>query len=141
MKFWDSSAIIPLLMQESRSSDTLRWLKQDTEMIVWWGTAVECTSAIARREREGALDAALSDAAFEGLHMLAQSWHEISPVDPVRQLATRLLRVHSLRATDSLQLAAALVAAEGEPASLTFVCLDNRLDDAARLEGLARPEN
>ena len=35
-----------------------------------------------------------------------------------------------------MQLAAALVAAEGEPHLLEFVCLDARLNEAARREGL-----
>lgn len=36
---------------------------------------------------------------------------------------------------DALQLAAAIVAAEHEPASLPFVSLDERLNDAAAREG------
>jgi len=47
-----------------------------------------------------------------------------------------LLRIHPLRAADSLQLAAALTVAEQEPSSLSFVCLDQRLAEAAIREGL-----
>ena len=36
---------------------------------------------------------------------------------------------------DALQLGAAIVAAEGEPASLEFATLDRRLADAAAREG------
>ena len=46
-----------------------------------------------------------------------------------------MLRVHSLRAADSLQLAAALVAADHDPASLQVVSLDQRLNDALYQEG------
>jgi hypothetical protein len=46
-----------------------------------------------------------------------------------------LLRVHDLRAADALQLAAAIAAAEGQPASLELVCLDDRLIRAAEREG------
>jgi hypothetical protein len=42
---------------------------------------------------------------------------------------------HALRAADSLQLGAALVASEGDPTSLEFVCLDRNLADAAEREG------
>ena len=136
MKFWDSSAIIPLLVREASSADALGWLKKDPDMLVWWGTAVECTSAIARRERDGSLDPASSRAAFERLGTLSRTWQEVSPVEAVRKLALRLIRVHELRAADSMHLAAALVASESDPSSLTFVCLDRRLDHAARLEGL-----
>jgi hypothetical protein len=43
--------------------------------------------------------------------------------------------VHPLRSAVSLQLAAAIVAADHDPASLPFVSLDERLNAAARREG------
>lgn len=51
------------------------------------------------------------------------------------ELAHRLLRVHPLRAADALQLAAATIAAERRPPTLTFVTLDDRLRAAADREG------
>jgi predicted nucleic acid-binding protein len=46
-----------------------------------------------------------------------------------------------LRAADALQLAAAVLASEGEPSSLEIVTLDERLSEAAQKEGLtAIPE-
>ncbi len=42
---------------------------------------------------------------------------------------------HPLRAADALQLGAAIVAADGDTASLEFVTLDRRLADAALREG------
>jgi hypothetical protein len=136
MKFWDASAVVPLLVAERPSADLLELLARDQAILAWWGTPVECASAIARREREGALSGAASSAALGRLRALAGSWHEVLPSEAVRELAQRLLRVHPLRAADSLQLAAALVAADGDPATLDFVCLDERLNDAARREGL-----
>lgn len=135
MKFWDASAVVPLLVSEQASSPLLDLLEQDQVMVVWWGTPVECVSAIARREREKALTVADASAALERLRALAVGWHEVQPVDPVRESAQRLLRVHLLRSADSLQLAAAILAAEREPATLEFVCLDGRLNDAASREG------
>jgi hypothetical protein len=40
--------------------------------------------------------------------------------------AERLLRVHALRAADSLQLSAAPIAANHDPATLAMVCFDGR---------------
>lgn len=105
-------------------------------MLAWWATGVECASAIARLEREGGLTSEATRQALERLDALAAGWHEIQPVESVRRMARRLLRVHALRAADSLQLAAALVASEGHPGSLRFVSLDGRVIDAARREGL-----
>lgn len=135
MKFWDASAVVPLLLAEPQRAALLAELERDPVMLVWWGTAVECTSAIARREREGALGLQEARAALERLKSLALSWQEVLPSDAVRATALRLLRVHPLRAADSLQLAAAVVAAERDPASLPLVSLDDRLSDAAMREG------
>jgi uncharacterized protein len=133
MIFWDSSAVVPLLVDESPRDALLELLRRDSGMIVWWGTQVECASAIARREREGALGAASQ--ALERLRTVAEEWHEVLATNTVRSVALRMLRVHALRAADSLQLAAAFVAAEHDPPSLDFVSLDDRLIEAADREG------
>jgi predicted nucleic acid-binding protein len=124
VRFWDSSAVAPLLVDEPASETVLDLLRSDSEMIAWWGTPVECISAIARREREGNLPVAGAHAAFARLRELAPSWAEVNPSNRVRSVALRLLRTHALGAADSLQLAAAIVAAEDDPAALTLVCLD-----------------
>ena len=50
MKFWDSSAVVPLLVVEQQRDELLGLLQRDPRMLVWWGTLVECTAALARRE-------------------------------------------------------------------------------------------
>jgi predicted nucleic acid-binding protein len=135
MKFWDASAIVPLLMKEDATVRLQKLALADTAMLVWWGTEVECASAISRLEREGALDEPEAIDAFDRLHQLSGAWHEVEPSDPVREAAVRFLRVHPLRAADALQLAAAFIAAERRPPSLEVVTLDDRLAAAARKEG------
>lgn len=135
MRFWDSSAVVPLVLVEPGRDDLLGLLERDPVILVWWGTRVECTAALARREREGALAVVEAGVALERLRVLAGRWQEILPADAIRTTAERLLRVHPLRAGDSLQLAAAIVAAEHEPAALEFVSLDARLNEAASREG------
>ena len=104
-------------------------------MLVWWGSAVECVSALARLERAAALDAKGTALASNRLTQLANSWHEIEPSEIVRESAMRFLRVHPLRAADALQLAAAFIAAERRPPSLEVITLDEHLAAAARKEG------
>lgn len=135
MKFWDLSAVVPLLVTETPRDELLDLLKSDPVMIVWWATPVECTSAIAHREREGALSVAQATSALEHLHVLASVWQEVLPSDVLRTTAQRLLRVHPLRAADALQLAAAVVACEHQPPSLEFLTLDEKLNEAASREG------
>ncbi len=135
MRFWDASAIVPLLVSETSSRALQALAKQDSTMLVWWGSEVECASAMARIERDGALDPRDAARVFERLRQLSGVWHEIEPSDVIRQAAIRFLRVHPLRAADALQLAAAYAAAEQRPASLDMVTLDERLALAARKEG------
>jgi uncharacterized protein len=136
MRFWDSSAIVPLLVAEPSRDRLLDMLEADPVLLVWWGTPVECVSAVARREREGAIPASGVTAALARLDALAASWNEIQPAAHVRVVARRLLRVHPLRAADALQLAAALAVAGNEPGALDLVCLDGVLCAAAEREGL-----
>lgn len=137
MKFWDSSAIVPLLVAEPSTKDMQSLAARDGNMLVWWATAVECASALARLERDGGLDEAAATSAFDRLKQLGASWHEVEAGDAVRDAAIRFLRVHPLRAADALQIAAAFIAANREPATLEFVTLDDRVAGAARKEGFA----
>lgn len=137
MKFWDASALVPLLVAEVSTRRLLALAAEDPAMLVWWGSEVECASALARVEREAAIDADGIVAAFSRLKQLKAAWHEINPSDAVRETAARFLRVHPLRAADALQLAAAFAAAEGRPASLELITLDERLCTAAQKEGFA----
>jgi predicted nucleic acid-binding protein len=137
VKFWDSSAVVPLLVAETTTPLVQAVYEADPVVLAWWATEVECVSAIARLERDGAMNSTSVSHALARLDALAESWHEVQPAEQVRRAARRLLRVHALRAADSLQLAAALVAAEGHPPSLELVSLDDRLGDAARREGFS----
>lgn len=104
-------------------------------MLVWWATSIECVSAIAWLERQGDLMSESTGHAIGRLEALARAWHELLPGESVRRIAIRLLRVHDLRAADSLQLAAAVVGSENHPGSLELVTLDDRLGAAAEREG------
>jgi uncharacterized protein len=136
VRFWDSSAIVPLIIDEPRRNRLFAMLEADPVMVVWWGTPVELVSALSRRERDGSLPVAVANAAVERVRRLERTWQQVAPSDVLRQRAQRLLRVHPLRAADSLQLAAALSIAGDEPTSVNFVALDQRLLDAAQREGL-----
>jgi predicted nucleic acid-binding protein len=135
MKFWDASAIVPLILEEPTTHAAQTLAAKDPVMLVWWGTEVECASAIARLERDEAIDESAVRQAFARLRQFAGGWHEVDPSDTIREAAVRFVRVHPLRAADALQLAAAFIAAERRPSSLEVVTLDDRLAVAARKEG------
>ena len=137
MNFWDSSAIVALIADEPAGPQARQTLEADPRMAVWWGTPVECVAAIARQERTGVAPAERVAERLRRLEDLARDWHEVQPDRRLRSLARRMVRVHPLKAADALQLAAAVVVAEQEPAKIGFVSFDVQLNKAAALEGLA----
>jgi len=137
VRFWDSSAVVPLVCAESASGRCRSWLRADPVMLVWALAATEVVSALTRKRREGALERSLFAAAKERLAKLERAWNEVTQYDAVRARARRLLEVHLLSAADALHLAAALIAVEERPAIIEIVTFDQRLREAAEKEGFA----
>jgi predicted nucleic acid-binding protein len=135
MRFWDSSAIVPLLVAESATERLQMLFSQDPELVVWWATETECVSAIARRERDASMEPTAVARALARLRALADSWDVVQPTQGVREAAARFLRVHPLREGDALQIAAAFVLADGRPSTLDLIVLDERLAGVANREG------
>ncbi|MBI3456461.1 MAG: type II toxin-antitoxin system VapC family toxin [Candidatus Rokubacteria bacterium] len=135
--FWDSSAIVPILLAEARSAVMASLLRSDPEFVLWWASPVECQSALYRLHRENRLSLTLLDPALLRLKGVVEDADFIAPTTRVRERAGRLLAAHPLRAADALQLAAALVWCDETPRGDRFVCLDERLRNAARREGFA----
>lgn len=137
MRFWDSSALVPLLFAEGRSATVRPLFLEDRGLVWWWSTPVECASALWRRHRAGDLDRVSLDRALAALETFRAEAETVMPEEAVRERAGQLLRVHALGSADALQLSAALVGCGLRPASAEFVCFDRRLREAARREGFS----
>jgi predicted nucleic acid-binding protein len=135
VKFWDASAVVPLVALEKETGDCRTLLANDTDIVVWFLTPIEVISALIRRLREKSLKPIEFSRAKEQLVTLERAWSEVISVERVRERARRLLETHSFRAADSLQLAAALLTSEENPQGFPFVTLDRRLGGAAEKEG------
>ena len=135
MKFWDTSAIVPLCVQEPNSDTVREILIEDPFMIVWWNSRTECISALMRQTREGGLTTTDERTARQVLQALVQTWTEMQPSEALRSNAERLLTVHPLRTADALQLAAALQWCQGLTTGQEFVAFDRQLRDASYREG------
>ena len=135
MRFWDSSALVSLVMAEPTSKAALQMLTVSDGVTVWWGTQIECMSAIARAEREARIHGPAVPDAVAALRLLRSGWVEVDATARLRDIAERLVRVHPLRAADAMQLAAAIVASDGQSSTLPFVTVDERLARAADREG------
>lgn len=135
--FWDSSALLPLLVPEEQSASLAALIAGDKETTIWWATPLECHSALHRRYRQRPMLPADMAGAIDRIRMLVEHADTVSPSDELRRRAARLLAVHPLRAADALQLAAALLWCEEQPHGEGFVSLDARLREAAVKEGFA----
>jgi predicted nucleic acid-binding protein len=135
MKFWDTSALVPLVIDEPVTPEMRALLRRDRDVIVWMLTGVELLSTLGRL---GRLSAGLADL-LPGVRLAAmdlfQKWASVTHVEGVRRRAERLVGVHPLSAADAMQLGAALMAAGDRPETLDVVTLDRNLARAAQLEG------
>jgi predicted nucleic acid-binding protein len=137
MRFWDSSAIVPLVCREAESARCRGWLREDPVLLVWALAGTEVISALARKRRDGALSTARFRQAKRRLGSLEGAWSEVAAWDAVRARARRLLEVHALTAADAFHLAAALVVVEERTDGVGFVTFDGRLAEAAAREGFS----
>jgi uncharacterized protein len=134
MRYWDSAAIVPLIIDETATAPFRVLYEADPVQAVWCLTPVEVWSAMARKRRGSQIGSPQMRDARAKLAALSDDWLEVDDVDSVRRRAQRLLEVHPLRAADALQLAAALVLVSDRPEGFEFVTLDSRLAEAAEAE-------
>ena len=105
--------------------------------MVWWGSLVEVHSAICRLHRDKEITDLDKQGAAARLRLLSRGWSEILPGDQIRESATQSLDKYSLRAADSLQLAASLIWCEQRPSRRSFICGDHQLAEAAETVGFS----
>jgi hypothetical protein len=122
-------------VQEPGSEQVRRWLasgKPATSRL----TEVEVASALMRRWREGAFDTAARQRALAALGHDLRAVTVVEIVPTVTARARLLLERHPLRAGDALQLASCLLLRDSAGEPVMFAGFDDRLNQAARAEGL-----
>ena len=137
MRYWDASALVPIVVAEPASSLVRELLAEDQQIITWVWSRMEIISAVERRAREGAMSRMQRREVLRAFDAFTRSWDEVTDALAVRSRANALLARHPLRAADAGQLGAALLVQQQVAAPLEFVCLDQRLSLAAELEGLS----
>jgi hypothetical protein len=133
MRFWDSSALVPLFVAESSSDTMARTYRDDRHIVVAWTTPIECLSACSRKHRMKQLGDAELIAIVRRLRDLCSDWIVAEPTSELSSEAERLVLRYGLRAADAIQLASAI--ATSAPNRAELVSLDRRLMHAASSEG------
>jgi len=135
--YCDTSALLKHYIEEAETAAVQRLVIASQQIVTSLITELEFTSAIERLKHERRLDSPTYRAAFSVLDRDIQrgfiSLVEISP--EISKNAKRIIRQRRLRFPDAIQLASALKAQE-EYGSVNFATFDNKLLEAAKLEGL-----
>ncbi len=135
VRFWDTSALVPLIIDEPITKAARDLVAHDENIVIWTMTSVELLSALGRLGRlSDGLQDVLPAMRAEALDLVGRC-ALVTDGDGVRRRAERLVGVHPLASADALQLAAALAASEDRPERLDLVTLDQQLARCARLEG------
>jgi hypothetical protein len=136
MRYFDASALVKRYVRERGTAKVRRLLTSDVPVTSRL-SAVEIASALARRAREGAFSDAARDRAVAAVDADLASILVVELTAVIVARAQALLRRHELRAGDAIQLASCLYIQEALGEETSFVAFDDRLANAARLEGLA----
>lgn len=136
MRYFDASALVKRYVRERGTAKVRRLLTSDVPVTSRL-SAVEIASALARRAREGAFSEAARDRAVAAVNADLASILVVELTAAIVARAQALVRRHELRAGDAIQLASCLYIQEALGEETSFVAFDDRLANAARLEGLA----
>jgi len=134
MMFWDTSALVPLILDEPTSLQMRAIFADDPEILTSAFTTIEIASAVWRRRHASELSLAAHQQTDELFAGLSTTWTELAVSQDAIDSANGAMSRHALRAGDALQLGTALLAAPS-PRKLGFVTLDKELAAAARKEG------
>ncbi len=132
MKFWDSSALVPLIADEPKTQAVIAILATDPSLFVAFITPLEVESAIWRKAQRTEEDSA-RQRSQQRLAGLRAQWLIVDDFRRVLSEAYRVVARHGLRGADAIQLACALTIRPATP--IPFVTLDDELAAAARAEG------
>ena len=136
LAFWDTSAIVPLLLpQPGFTVRARRLVRQHSQSVVWWATHIEVLSALARLRQSGDTDETGYQHGLRAWATFRAQTRVIEPREKVLALAAGLPEKYGLRALDSFQLAAALGWCQERARHRPFVCFDEKLAEAAEKAG------
>ncbi|NPV47292.1 MAG: type II toxin-antitoxin system VapC family toxin [Armatimonadetes bacterium] len=135
MRYWDTSALVALVVQQLWSERAHQYHRSDRDVVTSWLSSIECSSALWRLLRLGELGPEEFAITQATLAALRDTLDELALAEGVRDIALRLVTEHPLRAADALHLASALQWCGEAPEGHEFVTFDRRLAEAARREG------
>lgn len=130
MRFWDSSALVPLLSDEETTDVVQALFREDRNIVTAFITPVELISAVCRK---AGVNRDLRRQAMRRYAVLEANWTLVDDYEQLMASARSIAAQRCLRTGDAIHLACALRARPDK--SLPFVTFDGELIFAARDEG------
>lgn len=131
--YFDTSAVIPLLIGEPSSATCTRVWNEANRSISVRLLYPEARAALARAERMGRITKRQLESAVAELEAIVSEIDHVAITAELARHAGHLAQAHQLHGYDAVHLAAALAALDAE---LVLVTGDNDLAGAARSLGL-----
>jgi predicted nucleic acid-binding protein len=136
MLYWDTSALFAFLINEKHSAKLRSLVQHQGSSTAYTAiiTPLEFESAIQRRLSERTLNLREVDRArLFGVDFRKQAF--LVPLDQnALDTALHLQKIYGLRPGDAIQLASARLGTDN-PSRVVFLCLDEKLTEAAKREG------
>ena len=128
---------------EPYSDDVISIWKAATQIVTSFVTYAETMASMYRKKRESDLSDTLINNIADSFQREWESFVRVEVNDKLNEYIDRVVKKYSLRGFDAIHLASAIVINERFPEDFVFACFDDRLVDAAQLEGLETfsPEN
>ena len=132
--YCDTSSLVKLYAEEEGSAAVGVWVGKADMVATCLVALPEMISALTRRFISRDLD---QDSYRRLQAAIRADWQHLVALDFDEQLAADLAERHSLRGFDAVHLSAALRLATRDQLTLAFSSFDDRLNQAAKSEGLA----
>jgi uncharacterized protein len=132
--YFDTSAIVPLLVEEPATEHWKRFWDEATRIVSARSIYPEASAALARAARMGRLSPTQMVRATAELDDLVTQVDFVEITEDLARTAGRFAQIHGLRGYDAVHLAAGVMVADHDT---VFVTGDADLADAAKASGLA----
>lgn len=126
-QFWDTSALVALILQERHTPLSLKAKEAGRRFLAWEWLKIEALAALTRRKCE--------PAEFKSLRILLEQFEFIGLESTDYPALGKVIQKHKLRAADAGHLFC-LRQAKKLRSSICFVCFDEELTLAAEAEGI-----
>jgi predicted nucleic acid-binding protein len=134
--YLDTSALVKRYFQEAFSDYVLSKWAQSEAVVTSAVAYAETLATIFRKKNESSLQDRVVETIVSDFKRDWISFIQIEVKNDLNDYIDRVVQKHFLRGFDAIHLASALAIREKIPHNFFFACFDQRLNQAARIEGL-----